>query len=133
MQSMDRIQFLLRLCVLFVLFAAIKYFYIQHSDYNDSLKYLTGSIIIDTLFILILSPFIVVRLKTIKLPSMLVSLFYLNILLSTNFHLLVQELLKFKISYLYNFSLIVNVLSLVLLLYLCFVKTVWRNVTLTSK
>ena len=129
---MDRFQFSIRLYVIFILFATIKYFHTQYLNIDDSINYLMISVAIDSLFAISLSPFIIVRLRAVKLPSLLVCLFYVNVLLSTNFHLLMQELLKFNIGYLFNFSLIVNVLSLVLLLYLCFVKTVGGNVTLTS-
>jgi len=131
MQSMDRIQFSIRLLLSFVLFATIKYFYTQYTDFDESINYLMFSVLIDLTFVAAITPFIITRLQTIKLSCMLVSLFYLNILLSTNFNLLIQQLLKYQIAYLLNFSLIVNVLSLILLLYLCLVKKVGGNVTLT--
>jgi len=132
MQSMDRFQFLIKLLLSFVLFATIKYLYTQYSDFDESINYLIFSVLIDLAFVTAITPLLITRLQTIKLNSMLVGLFYLNILLSANFNLLIQQLLKYQIAYLPNFSLIVNVLSLILLLYLCLVKKVGGNATLTS-
>ena len=133
MKSMDRIQFSIRLLVLFSAFALAKLLQVQYSDIDHRITYLATSNLIDLVFLIALSPFILARLRNLNLSGLFLGLLFINLFVSSNTYLLFKQLLNFTFQYPYYLSLIFNVLAISLLAYLCFGNRVQSKVTLTSQ
>lgn len=124
---MDRLTFTTRFVFSFMVFVLVKYVFLNEFNIEHKNTYLIASLLIDVSFVVVISILAFPRLISLNVKPGWLTIFFLDVLLSTKSQLLFQKVLQVEFYY-HVAPLFMNLLSVCFLFYLCTAKS---NLTLT--